>query len=198
MSCRLDGCLTKLEKLAWSCLPYPANESGGDPGLKRNSRLYASSRFSPSRRGGILGRLRHELDSRYVDAVPSVSTGHPTDRLAVLEPDLGPVMRQFLTRTHRFFGGPDHLTLSNKLIRRQVAERAVRAALIIVEPPGFNDVLGLGERAELVHVQTLVSQASVKRFNEGVFHRFAGPNKVELQAPTIRPIFERRDWNSVP
>ena len=34
--------------------------------------------------------------------------------------------------------------LSNKLLRRQVAERAVREALIIVEPQGFNDVLGLG------------------------------------------------------
>ena len=31
------------------------------------------------------------------------------------------------------------------------------AALIIVEPPGFNDVLGLRERGELVHVQTLVA-----------------------------------------
>ena len=56
--------------------------------------------------------------------------------------------------------------------------------MIIVEPPGFNDVLGLGERDELVHVHTLVSQSAVKRFNEGVFHRFAGPNKVELHALT--------------
>lgn len=36
--------------------------------------------------------------------------------------DLGPVLRRFLTRTDGFFGGLDHLTLSNKLIRRQVAE----------------------------------------------------------------------------
>ena len=67
----------------------------------------------------------------------------------------------------------------------------MRAALIIVEPPDFNEVLGLGERAELVHVQTLVSQSSVKRFNEGVLHRFARPNEVELHASAIGPIFER-------
>lgn len=51
---------------------------------------------------------------------------------------LVPVPRRFLTRTAGFIGGPDHLTLSNNFIRRQVAERAVRAALIIVEPPCFN------------------------------------------------------------
>ena len=67
----------------------------------------------------------------------------------------------------------------------------MRAALIIVEPPGFDNVLSLGHRGELLYVQTLISQSTVKRLNEGVFHRFAGPNKVELHAPTIRPIFER-------
>jgi hypothetical protein len=39
-----------------------------------------------------------------------------------------------------------------------MSERAVRAALIILEPPGFKDVLGLGEHDELVYVQILVSQ----------------------------------------
>lgn len=59
--------------------------------------------------------------------------------------DVGPIPRQFLTRTDRFFGSPDYLTLSSKLIRRQVAERAMWAALIIVEPPHFDDGLRLGE-----------------------------------------------------
>jgi hypothetical protein len=67
----------------------------------------------------------------------------------------------------------------------------VRAALIIVELPGFNEVLGLGARGELVHVQTFVSQSADKRFNEGVLHRFALPNEVELYASALRPIFER-------
>jgi hypothetical protein len=67
----------------------------------------------------------------------------------------------------------------------------VRAALIIVEPPGFDEVLGLGHRGERVYVYTLVSQSSVTRFNEGVLHRFARSNAVELHAPPIGPIFER-------
>ena len=54
------------------------------------------------------------------------------------------------------------------------------AALIIVEPPRFDDDLRLGKRGELVDVQTLVPQASVKRFNEGIFHRFARSNEVPL------------------
>jgi hypothetical protein len=62
--------------------------------------------------------------------------------------------------------------------------------LIIVEPPGFDDLLGLGHRGELVYVQTFISQASVKGFKQGIFHGFARANKVELHAPTIGPIFE--------
>ncbi len=38
------------------------------------------------------------------------------------------------------------------------------AALIIVEPPGFDDVLGLGHRGKLVYVQTFIAQSAVKRF----------------------------------
>jgi len=67
----------------------------------------------------------------------------------------------------------------------------VRAALILVEPPGFDEVLGLGERGELVHVHTLVSQAAVKGFNTGILHGFAWPNAVELHASVIGPILER-------
>jgi len=47
--------------------------------------------------------------------------------------------------------------LSNKLIWGHVPNCAMRTALIIVEPPGFKDVLGLGEQDELVYVQRLLS-----------------------------------------
>lgn len=67
----------------------------------------------------------------------------------------------------------------------------MRAALIIVESPAFDDGLGLGERGELMHVQALISRSSVKRFNKGIFHRFAGSNKIQLDTPVIGPIFER-------
>jgi hypothetical protein len=48
--------------------------------------------------------------------------------------DVGLLPRQVLTRTDGFFGGLNHLTLSNKLIRCQVAERAVWAEMIIIHP----------------------------------------------------------------
>ena len=43
--------------------------------------------------------------------------------------DGGPVPRRFLIRIDGFFGCPTHTTLPNKLSRRQVAERAVQAAV---------------------------------------------------------------------
>lgn len=36
------------------------------------------------------------------------------------------------------------------------------AAVIVIHSPRFDDGLGLGERGELVHVQTLISHSSVK------------------------------------
>src|SRR6267143_6999052 len=117
-------------------------------------------------------------------------SGTPHSRYLVMV-DVGPATRQFLTRADGFFGGPDHLTLCDKLVRGQVPERAVRAALIIVEPPRFDDGLCLGECGELVHVQTLIPHAAVKRFNEGIFYGFAWSNEVELDTPLIGPIFKR-------
>ena len=40
----------------------------------------------------------------------------------LLASDVGPVLRQLLPRIDDFFDGLSHLTLSNKLIRRQVPE----------------------------------------------------------------------------
>lgn len=108
-----------------------------------------------------------------------------------MAPDGGPFRRPFLISTDGFFGDPDYLTLSNNLIGRQVAERAVSATLGIVEPSGFKDMLNLSVRDELMHVQTLVAQSSVKRFHKSIFHRFAGSNEVELHTSPIGPIFQR-------
>ena len=66
----------------------------------------------------------------------------------------------------------------------------MRAALIIVEPPGFDNVLNLGHRGELVYVQTLIAQSAVKGLNKGILHGFARSNEVELHTPPIGPIFE--------
>jgi hypothetical protein len=67
----------------------------------------------------------------------------------------------------------------------------VRAALIIVAPPGFDNVLSLGHRGELMYVQTFIAQSAVKGFNKGILHGFARSNEVELHTPPIGPIFER-------
>jgi hypothetical protein len=84
--------------------------------------------------------------------------------------DVGPVTRQIPTTKGAGFGGPCHPTLTDKLLRRQVAERAVWAALIVVDPPGFALRLGVRDRRELVHIQTFIPQPSIKRFDERVFN----------------------------
>lgn len=71
--------------------------------------------------------------------------------------DVGPIPRQFLTGVEHFFGAHADLTLLNKLLRGQVPEGAVRPALIVIGPPQFDDQLGLRQRRELVHVQTLIA-----------------------------------------
>ena len=75
--------------------------------------------------------------------------GYPAKRAAQKEKgyaiDVGPVLRQLLTRTDDFLGGPDHLTFCDKLVRGQVPEQVLWAALILVEPPRFDDGLRLGE-----------------------------------------------------
>jgi hypothetical protein len=48
-----------------------------------------------------------------------------------------------------------------------MAERAVRSAMVIVETPSLDDC-GIHERGELMHVQTLITQAAVKGLNEGI------------------------------
>lgn len=52
----------------------------------------------------------------------------------------------------------------------------MRAAVIEVKSSVFNVLLRLRYRGELVHVQTLVSQSSVKRFNKGISHGFPRSN----------------------
>ncbi len=78
--------------------------------------------------------------------------------------------------------------------------------VIVSHPPRFDDRLRVTERGELMHVQTFIAQAPIKRFNEGILHGFTGPNKVELYALRIslilqgsrlelRPIIHRdRPW----
>lgn len=80
----------------------------------------------------------------------------------------------------------------------------MRAALIIVEPPGFEDVVGLGHRGELVHVQTFISQSAVKGFNRTFRHEvldayvFESLDQVrEISAEWMREYHEERPHDTL-
>jgi hypothetical protein len=96
--------------------------------------------------------------------------------------DGGPETRQRKLERSGFCAGPHPLTLGCELVRRQVSERAVWSALIVIMPPHFDLRSRIVERRELVHVQALIAESSVERLNEGIFHRFARTNEVELHA----------------
>lgn len=105
--------------------------------------------------------------------------------------DVGPIARQFSTRNGGDFDHPHVLTSRNELVRGQVAERAVGPTSIVVEPPRFDLGLRVRERRELVHVQTLIAQPAIKRFDERVFDGFARLYEIKLYAATIRPVLQR-------
>ena len=105
--------------------------------------------------------------------------------------DVGPETRQVLARKRDRFDGPYSLTLGDELVRCQVPERAVWASLIVVDAPGFDLRFRILDRRELMDVQALVSEPSVKRFDEGIFHGFARANEIQLHPTLIGPVFER-------
>ena len=51
-----------------------------------------------------------------------------------------------------------------KLIRRQRTETRMRSRMIIIKPPGFDDLPRFGQTAEPVFVQALVAQAAVEAY----------------------------------
>jgi hypothetical protein len=63
----------------------------------------------------------------------------------------------------------------------------VRAALVVVDPPGFDQTTRLGDRLKPMDVQTFISQRPVKRLNESVARGFAWPGEVDLNAMVIGP-----------
>jgi len=72
------------------------------------------------------------------------------------------------------------------------------SALIVIDAPRFDLRLGVVDRCELVDIQTLITQSTVKRFDERIFHGFAGSNEIQLHAALIRQSSKARDMNSVP
>lgn len=76
------------------------------------------------------------------------------------------------------------------LVGREMPQRTVRSALIVIDTPGFDLCFGVLDRQELMDVQALIPQPPVKRFNERVFHGFTWANEIELYTTTISPVFE--------
>ena len=62
---------------------------------------------------------------------------------------------------------------------------------IVIAPPPLDQLLGVRDRQEGVHVETLVSQPAIETLDQRVLHRLAGPNEVERHVAPIRPLVER-------
>ena len=97
------------------------------------------------------------------------------------------------------FDGPLVLTCGGEFRRGQVPEGTVGSVLIVIYPPRPNLGGGIGERDELLPIQTLVPQPAVERFDVRILHGFARSDEVELDAPLIRPVFEgaRHEFGAV-
>ena len=63
--------------------------------------------------------------------------------------------------------------------------------LIVIDPPCLDQLFGVIDRQELMHVQALVAQAPVERFDMRVVRGFSRPCEIELHAALERPCFQR-------
>lgn len=63
----------------------------------------------------------------------------------------------------------------------------MRAALILITSPAFDNSLGFRDRFEPVQIQTLLAQRSVEGFDEGVVGRFPRATKVDAGVVMICP-----------
>jgi hypothetical protein len=61
-------------------------------------------------------------------------------------------------------------------------QRTMRTHLVVVLTPQLEFFTDIGQREEYLHIQTLVAQPAVERFNIAIFRRFARPNEIQLYA----------------
>jgi hypothetical protein len=57
--------------------------------------------------------------------------------------------------------------------------------LVVVEPPVFDEQLGIVQTREPVSIETLVPTAAVKALDEGVLDRLAGIDELQLDAVMV-------------
>ena len=91
------------------------------------------------------------------------------------------------------------LTLGGVLTRRQVTECTVRTTVIVIAAPSFDQIVGVGDRQEAVHVETFVAQPAVETLDKRVRRGLARPNEVERDAAPIGPFVQRlgREFGAV-
>ena len=61
------------------------------------------------------------------------------------------------------------------------------AVLVVVNPPCFDDLLGVAVASKYVFVQTLVAQAAVEAFDKAVLHGLAGCDVMPFNKPFLLP-----------
>ena len=69
-----------------------------------------------------------------------------------------------------------------ELVWGQGSEAAVRAEVIVVVAPCFDDLACLGETEEHVLIKAFISQPTVEALDEGVLYRLAGLNVVPCES----------------
>ena len=79
--------------------------------------------------------------------------------------------------------------------RRVIAQCTVRPYLIIILTPAFELVTHVGEGEEDF---AFIAQPPIERFDEGIPHRFAGTDEIQLHAVTIRPNPKPFTWTKDP
>jgi hypothetical protein len=90
------------------------------------------------------------------------------------------------------------LMVRNELLRCHSSDRAVCPLLVIFLPPRFDDELRFLQRYKPVSIETLIPELAIKAFDEGVMHRFARLNKVQVHAMLRRPGIQGRAGDSGP
>ena len=67
----------------------------------------------------------------------------------------------------------------SELCRRQIRQRAIRPASVVVLPPRFKFFPRILHREEQVGVEAFIPQPAIEALDQTVLHRPAGPDEVE-------------------
>ena len=101
------------------------------------------------------------------------------------------VLPQFLYQSEcQFYGSILSCSQCGKFPREQVAQRTVGSLRIVIASPGFHPLRRALQGQEPVLVQTLLTEPSSERLDEGVVRRFPGPDEVQLDSVQVRPLVQ--------